>query len=120
MTKQSMEVIKVWRKDNLRLTIWDTGKRGYCGEKSRLAYRFRQNGKLLFEGNDFYPSPLDADDSMKTVYALLGFLTLRKGDTDKEYFANYTKKQLAWRDSGECEELACWLSCQEEKANGNK
>ena len=112
-----MEIIKVWRKDDLRLTIYDTGKREYYNEKSRLAYKFKKAGRLLFEGNDFYPGLLYANDSMETVYALLGFLTVQEMDTDEEYFANYTKKQLAWRDSGECEQLQHWLFCQEERCN---
>ena len=120
MNTSKMECIKVWRRGNLRLTIWDTGKRGYYGEKSRLAYRFRQKGKLLFEGDDFYPSLLYADDSMQTMYSLLGFLTVRRGDTDDEYFVTYTKCQIAWCDSQECEELSYFVTYMEEKQDKNR
>ena len=82
MNTSKMELIKAWRRGNLRLTIWDTGKRGYYGEKSRLAYRVWQKGKLIFEGNNFYLSPLHAYDGMETVYSLIGFLTLQENDTD--------------------------------------
>jgi hypothetical protein len=33
-------------------------------------------------------------DSDESVRALLSFLTLRPGDTDAEYFENYTQEQL--------------------------
>lgn len=53
---------------------------------------------IVFEGDDFHPSPLHAVDSDETVAALLGFLSLRPGDTDSEYFADYSDDQVAWRD----------------------
>jgi hypothetical protein len=62
---------------------------------------------VLFEGSDFHCSPLHAIDSNETVAALMGFLTLRKGDTDVEYFADYTPEQL-----GYSEEYAETLSCE--------
>ncbi len=69
----------------------------YYGGKSTIAYRLtmREHGRTvtLFEGADFHPSPLCADDSDGSIAALLGFLTLRKGDTDDEYFADYTQIQ---------------------------
>ena len=115
-----MEIIKVWRKDDLRLTIYDTGKRDYYNEKSRLAYKFKKAGRLLFEGNDFYPGLLYANDSMETVYALLGFLTVQEMDTDEEYFDDYSPEQMAWANSWECEQLQFWLYDREERVNNNK
>jgi hypothetical protein len=35
----------------------------------------------------------------------MGYLTLRKGDTDKEYFENYTPEQRDFSDSFDCEVL---------------
>jgi hypothetical protein len=55
------------------------------------------DGWIIFEGEDFAGSPMDADDSDETVAALLTFLTLRRGDTDAEYFESYTPEQLAWQ-----------------------
>ena len=51
------------------------------------------NGREIFEGADFRPSPLHAIDSDETVRALMTFLTLRPGDTDAEYFDSYTPEQ---------------------------
>jgi hypothetical protein len=51
---------------------------------------------FLFEGSDFAGSPLHADDSDETMLSLMTFLTLRPGDTDAEYFADYTPRQMAF------------------------
>jgi len=81
------------------------------GNRPRLAYTLTQheNGKstVLFEGSDFGPSPMHAVDSDETVAALLGFLTLRPGDTDAEYFENYTDDQRTFCDQ-HAETLACY------------
>ena len=73
------------------------------GQSERIGYTLRQHdhGKtvVIFEGRDFRPSPLHAWDSGETVAAIMGFLTLRLGDTDREYFENYTVEQIEFRDS---------------------
>jgi hypothetical protein len=48
---------------------------------------------VIFEGEDFHCSPLHAIDSDETVRTLMTFLTLRPGDTDADYFADYTPEQ---------------------------
>ena len=61
-----------------------------------------KNASVVFEGSDFAGSPLSADDSDATVAALLGFLSPRPGDTDAEYFDEYSEAQLDWaQDRGE-------------------
>ncbi len=69
----------------------------------------------IFEGDDFGPSPLHADDSLDTVAALLGFLTCKPGDTDREYFASYTPLQLDWCTSSQAENLSLWVYDRENK-----
>ena len=49
---------------------------------------------------------MHADDADATLRALLGFLTLRPGDTDADYFDGYTQRQRAFCESGDCELLA--------------
>lgn len=71
-------------------------------------------GAVLFEGADFGVSPLHSVDSDAALLALLWFLALRPGDTDREYFAEYTAAQLEWCESSECESLACAVSVAEE------
>jgi len=63
------------------------------------------NGKLLFGGDDFKPSPLYNQDSLESIISLLGFLTCQPGDTDDEFFAKYTPFQMEWAKSFECEQL---------------
>lgn len=90
------------------LRMWDAGRvdaRG-CSFLSYELYRgFGDTTDTLFEGEDFAGSPLHADDSGETVRALMGFLTLKPGDTDPEYFSGYTTEQLAW-SRHHAEELA--------------
>lgn len=84
------------------LFMWDTNKPdGRHAMRTLLGYRLRMSDPqhrviTLFQGEDFGPSPCFADDSDKAVAALMGFLTLRSGDTDSEYFKDYTPVQEAF------------------------
>jgi len=84
---------------NFTLSLYATDGRDWRGQ-SRLGYRLhiRENGqtRCLFEGGNFFPSPLHADDSDAALLGLLEFLTLRPGDTDEEYFDAYTAEQLEY------------------------
>lgn len=72
-----------------------------------VGYELRDpDDKTIFRGADFKPAPLCADDSDETLRGLLGFLTLRPGDTNAEYFADYTDRQREFAESSECEYLA--------------
>lgn len=78
----------------------------YKGGDKLHYYFFGMADELIFSGNDYRPSPLyPAIDSVEAVVGCLSFLTLQDGATDREYFANYTPAQLAFRDSYACEEL---------------
>lgn len=92
------------------LNMWATGGRDWRGQTTiayRLAQHDRVGRRVLFEAADFHGSPMDADDSDATVAALLGFLTLRPGDTDREYFDDYTEEQRAFADT-HAEALGCY------------
>lgn len=100
------------------LVMWDT--MDYRGDgifaKHRLGYRLTMHepGKapvVLFTGEDFGASPCHAIDADETVCGLMGFLTLRPGDTDREYFEEYTETQ---KDYCDCfaESLSCEVSCR--------
>lgn len=75
-----------------KLIVSDTGRTDWRGV-SVLAYELRSEGRVLFSGS-VAGSPLHAIDSDETMEGLMGFLTLRPGDTDREYFENYTQEQL--------------------------
>jgi hypothetical protein len=107
------------------LVVWDTGRRNppnALGSRCYLGYQLyiKANGKrrLLFEGDDFSPSPLCAIDSDEAVCMLMGYLTLRPGDTDREYFDNYTPEQLHYCEQW-AESLNGEVSARYEDENGN-
>jgi hypothetical protein len=60
------------------------------GKRECLFYGDRSNGALVW-----HPlctgSAIDSDEAIKTI---MGFLTLRPGDTDDDYFAGYSQEQL--------------------------
>lgn len=80
------------------LTIWATTRTDNRGQ-TVIGYRLSMGRVVLFEGEDFAGSPLHADDSDDTVRALLGFLTLKPGDTDADYFAHYTPRQMEFAET---------------------
>ena len=88
---------------------------------SVIGYTLRQHEHglttVLFDGRDFRPSPLHAWDSDETVAAVMGFLTLRLGDTDRDYFDGYTAAQRAFRDT-HAETLACEVYARFEAKEG--
>lgn len=91
------------------LLTWSTGRYDRRGQ-SYIGYAFGRTdeGEPLFAGEDFAGSPMHADDSDETLRSLLGFLTLRQGDTDADYFDDYTPRQLEFRDGPDIEELGLW------------
>jgi len=93
--------------DGYRLRMWDAGTRARTGQH-QIRYVFEDpKGNILFEGDDYGASPMDAIDSDETVRGLLGFLTLQPGDTDEEYFADYTEEQMDFAET-EAEDLQMW------------
>ena len=64
-----------------------------------VGYRFYCNDTLVFEGNDYRPSPMWAYDSAEALFGLLGFLSLKPGDTDDEYFEKYNREQMQFAET---------------------
>lgn len=88
-----------------RLTLWEhsVDRDG----RTFLRYRFcAPNGTVLFSGEDFGVPRHEAIDSDAVVRSLLGFLTLKPGDTDRDYFQDYTPEQLAWCEGSDAQTLA--------------
>ena len=89
------------------LEVWATDRTDRRGQ-TVLGYELTDpEGETVFEGEDFAGSPLHADDSDETLRALLGFLTLRPGDTDSDYFEDYTERQKRFCDE-DAESLALY------------
>lgn len=85
------------------LTMWEA----VGGVRYRLTQREGHKRRVLFEGSDVECSaPHSAIDSDEAVRVLMNFLTLRPGDTDWEYFENYTDSQREFCDQ-RAEDLAC-------------
>jgi len=82
-----------------RLRIWETPNRAATGQ-TQVAYRFEhpEHG-VIFEGAEYGVAPgtcIDSDDSLR---GLMGFLTIRPGEDDRELFRDYTPEQLAWAEA---------------------
>ena len=94
------------------LVGWDCHTTRLNGPQWQLGYRLamKENGKepvVLFQGEDYGYSPLHATDSDACIAGIMNFLTLRPGDTDREYFDEYTQEQLDY-----CCHHAEALSCE--------
>lgn len=86
------------------LRMFWTGLTGEYG-KLRIGYTLtmREPGArkpvVLFDGDDYFAHC--EPDQNEAVEGIMGFLTLRPGDTDPEYFDGYTDVQRAY-----CEQWA--------------
>jgi hypothetical protein len=99
------------------LELWDGGERWEGSfRRQYVFYRLtmREPGKasvVLFSGHDiglpmFQRNAIDSDE---TVASVLGWLTLKPGDTDADFFASYTPAQLAFA-SEHAESLSCYAT----------
>ncbi len=98
-----------WHEDGFELFIFHTHQRR--DGKWRMAYVLFDDGEVIFKGDDFF-SPNDFDERWN-VAQLLGFLSLQDGDTDREYFDEYTPQEIAWRDE-RAAELGLWVAFMED------
>ena len=110
--------IRTWRKAGFTLRLWDTGRVDSTGHTA-LRYELRDGRRVIFAGDFGCPS-CTAIDSLECVKSILGFLTLRDGDVDAEYFVGYTQAQLDWRDSTRCDQLAMIQFEMEERLEKRK
>lgn len=100
--------------DGYRLRTFDTYGHMSTGQR-KLAYIFQAPGRrVLFKGADYGCAPADPIDSDAALVGLLGFLTLKPGDTDSEYFDRYTPEQLDWCRGSDCEELSLLVANAED------
>jgi hypothetical protein len=85
------------------LTVGDVAN--WRGGRAHYNYTLSLDGHTLFTGSDWSPSPMDDPYSIGGLVSLLGWFTIKPGDTDDEYFMKYTDAQLAWANSDLCYEL---------------
>ncbi len=101
--KQFIRSVKV---EGYTLNVYPLNKTDHLG-KEMMGYEFlNKNGDILFAGEDFACSPMHSIDSDECLKGILGFLTLRPGDTDKEYFSEYTEEQMDFACSTDAEIIA--------------
>ena len=70
-----------------------------------VKYQLVDNGETIFIGDQYNPSPCYPPTARESALMLLGFLTLRPGDTDDEYFNKHSTRQLEWLLGDTAEEL---------------
>lgn len=105
--------LRTWEEGPFRLFVWES-EQGWNKPQTRIKYIFQfydQNYEFshrieywprheqwttIFSGEDFGLAPQHDPDSDTCIAALLSFLSLRPGDTDRDYFANYTSRQLSF------------------------
>jgi hypothetical protein len=99
------EHLRTWTNNfgpvSMRLDLWDTGRTR--DGKSELHYALwmsDRHGSAIFEGDEYWPSPLTAIDSDESAAGLLAFLSddgeslaYARHDDDTEAAARYTTKQ---------------------------
>ena len=71
--------------------------------RESFSYLFYQGDTLLFSGSDF--ETYRKQYNVSHIMDLLTFLTVQPGDTDQEFFDNYSETQLNWASSQDCEDL---------------
>ncbi|MPZ67524.1 MAG: hypothetical protein GEU83_19195 [Pseudonocardiaceae bacterium] len=96
------ELVREWHglvgDRNASLYLYDLNSRDPQTGHHRMGYRFLHGQELVFAGDDYAIPAHQTVDSDDAVRALLGFLSLRQGDTDPEYFDCYSERQREWAD----------------------
>jgi hypothetical protein len=91
------EPMRVWTDpdgNGFKVEMFDSPERDRHG-KWKVPYRFGHNGEAIFDGT-LGASPMHATDGPETLAAILTFCSLQPGDTDPDYFDDYSERQLAW------------------------
>jgi len=68
------------------------------GRQLYWRYELTAGAEVIFTGDDL-GSSADGCSTDQAARSALSFLTLRPGDTDADYFNDYTPAQQAWRDA---------------------
>jgi hypothetical protein len=108
---RKFECLRRWRHDNFTLYMYNMGW-NMKQEKWQIGYKFFWDKGLLFEGEDFYCPELDGK---RPMLGLLGFITLKPGDTDSDWFDKYTDFQRRWTESNDIDDLQLWVYDQENR-----
>lgn len=92
--------ILVWEQDDYRAEIW-FDRFGEYG-RIHLLFDFYFKGEKVFESMPFSPAPGTTGNYHAVVENAVFFMSLQPGDTDDEFFEDYTPEQLAFvKEHGE-------------------
>lgn len=81
------------------LLVWHAGgQQSGLMWRDKLGYCLRMNGAILFSGEDYLPACALDITGVEVVEELLGFLTMRPGDTDSGFFDGYTLGQSVFAE----------------------
>lgn len=88
------------------------------GMFARLDYSYElyADGVLIASGDNFSPAAYHAIGDYQSVCDLLGFLTLRPGDTDDKFFSNHTPQHLEWLETIQAEDVRAWICSIEDRS----
>lgn len=92
-TYGTYEHMRTWEEGGFRLELFATWQVDGWG-KDILAYQLYHHDVLIFQDEGFCPGRGMSIDGDEAVGGLLGFLSLKPGDTDFEYFKDYTPEQM--------------------------
>jgi len=110
------EFLRNWRYGNFVLSLYDTHRTDEYGKHILayvLAWARQYTDAVIFRGDDLHCAPGTAIDSDEAAGVLLSFLSLKPGDTDDDYFKDYTQAQMNFvLEYGD--DLAMWAEELEE------
>ncbi|MFE3452476.1 hypothetical protein ACFXJ8_26495 [Nonomuraea sp. NPDC059194] len=96
----SSRLLAAWPIDHdHQLELWPAGRTE--DGRIRWHYRLSRKNRTIFAASDITSgvgAVLTAAELISAARTVLSYLTLRPGDTDREYFDVYTRTQLDWRD----------------------
>ena len=96
-------MIREWEQEGFTLRLFDF--HNMQRSRTQLSYEFLDNEVKIFSGHDYGIPPTRSIDDDAAVFGLLGFLVLKAGDVDAEYFEDYTEEMQEWSDSDRCDAL---------------
>lgn len=80
------------------ITAYDRGH-CYLGGRTKIYYQLSVDGRVLFPGDGSFYGGVGmghTDDGPESKENAVAFFCLKPGDTDADFFADYTPEQLAW------------------------
>lgn len=86
------DICATFEYQNLKLVMfWDGCTQG---SKPRLSFILSHNNEELYKGDDLCLGAGTAPDSKQAVIDCLGFMTVKPGDTDEDFFKDHSSKFL--------------------------